>query len=52
MLRVSNFIGEMEVIYFFQYSKGQWVNIWDFEFDVVNKFFVYVVKNGYFCYFY
>lgn len=49
-LRVSNFTGEMEAIYFSQHSKGQWVNIWDLEFDAVNKPLVYVAKNGHPCY--
>lgn len=49
-LRVSNFTGELEAIYFSQHSKGQWVKIWDLEFNANNKAFVYVAKNGHPCY--
>lgn len=49
-LRVSNFTGELEAIYFSQHSKGQWVKIWDLEFTAANKPFVYVAKNGHPCY--
>ena len=49
-LRVSNFTGEMEAIYFSQHSKGQWVKIWDLEFNANNKAFVYVAKSGHPCY--
>lgn len=49
-LRVSNFTGELEAIYFSQHSKGQWVKIWDLEFTDANRPFVYVAKNGHPCY--
>lgn len=49
-LRVNNFTGELEAIYFSQHSKGQWVKIWDLEFNAKNKALVYVAKSGHPCY--
>lgn len=49
-LRVSNFTGGMEAIYFSQQSKGEWVEISDLEFYAANKCFMYIAKNGHSCY--
>lgn len=49
-LRVSNFTGELEAVYFSQHSKGEWVLAWDLEFNSANKPLVYVAKSGHPCY--
>ncbi|KAG0597938.1 hypothetical protein M758_12G031700, partial [Ceratodon purpureus] len=49
-LRVSNFTGGMEAVYFSHQSKGEWVEISDLEFYAANKYFMYIAKNVHSCY--
>lgn len=45
-LRVSNFTGKLNSIYFSQHSGGLWVNACDLEFIEGNKAIVYSSKSG------
>ncbi|CAH9132853.1 unnamed protein product [Cuscuta epithymum] len=45
-LRLSNFTGELQRIYFSQHSGGEWVNIYDLEFIEGNKAVIYSSKHG------
>nr|GMD13962.1 uncharacterized protein LOC109173673 [Ipomoea batatas] len=45
-LRLSNFNGELQSIYFSQHSGGEWVDIYDLEFIEGNKAVVYSSKHG------
>ncbi|KAI4364101.1 hypothetical protein MLD38_020238 [Melastoma candidum] len=45
-LRISNFTGELQSIYFSQHSGGQWVDTRDLEFVNANKAAVYSSKGG------
>ena len=49
-LRISNFTGELEAVYFSQHSGGNWVRPFDLEYVSGNKQVVYVAKNGHPCY--
>ncbi|VFR00591.1 unnamed protein product [Cuscuta campestris] len=45
-LRLGNFTGELQSIYFSQHSGGKWVNAHDLEFVEGNKAVVYSSKHG------
>lgn len=49
-LRISNFTGELEAVYFSQHSGGNWVRPFDLEYVTGNKQVVYIAKNGHPCY--
>ncbi|KNA18135.1 hypothetical protein SOVF_073080 [Spinacia oleracea] len=49
-LRISNFTGELESIYFSQHSGGVWKNACDLEFMEGNRPVVYASKHGHACY--
>ncbi|XP_074279035.1 hypothetical protein At1g04090-like [Silene latifolia] len=45
-LRVSNFTGRLDSIYFSQHSGGVWLDASDLEFNEGNKAIIYLSKNG------
>ncbi|XP_010684871.1 hypothetical protein At1g04090 [Beta vulgaris subsp. vulgaris] len=49
-LRISNFTGELQSIYFSQHSGGVWISACDLEFIEGNRAIVYASRHGHACF--